>query len=599
MGRLHRALSAIFPWALAVTLASGLVMRDALMPGAVTATGLLVGGLLAGLGVLSSRAQWSRGVSVAVWLVMIATTMLSVSSALSLNPSVSFIGVVGLNNGTALFSLGAVWFAAGIVCADARSLRRTLAVVGVAGGLFTAAAVIEALTQGLQRAQGAAAGVFENSNSLGEFLAVAVLCSVAWALTDKALWAKLAGWGLALVSIAGMAMTTSRTGALGLALGLAFAGAITWLRPSRNKALGLSIGVTGIAGAFTAAIAAASVGAFGAGVTHFVASFGTDRDAIWRSAFAHLQRSPVIGAGLQQFSAIIQWSVAADGSFNAYATNDPHNIVLAVLLGGGIVGLLAVATAVGSVLWVGADRADRAGDRRVAALVAAVPVVVIAAGLVNWVAPAAMLAAAAVAGAWSRPKAVPLEPDAPGRVERHWYNVPVVVMAAGAVVLAIFSGVAQKADAAYDAVAARSGDTGAAVQLEDLYRQWDEPGFISLSLQDLIPLALSGDASAAKRADAFLAESSNDAAWSADIAVDEAVMAALDVSQRKRTFSQYEAVVAGARRTDPSSGLWYALEAVQAGRLGLTAEARARALQALRFPMDEQSRALMTRIAGN
>ena len=598
MDRLRIALAAVFPWALAATLASSLVMRDALMPGAVTATGLLTGGVLAGLGLAVPRGRWNHRVSLAVLLVALATSSLALSSAMALNPSISFIGVVGLNNGTALFALGAVWFAAGIVCADARSLRRTLAVVGVSGGLFTGAAVIEALAQGLQRAQGAAAGVFENSNSLGEFLAVAVVCSVAWALTATSPWPRRAGWGLGLVSIAGMAMTTSRTGALGLALALAFAAAIVWLRPSPKKALALSVGFTGLAGAFTAVIAAASAGVLGSGVTRFVASFGTDRDAIWRSALAHFLRSPVIGAGLQQFSAIIQWTVAADGSFNAYATNDPHNIVLAVLLGGGVLGLILVATAVGAVLSAAVDRADVQGDRRAAALVAAVPVVVIGVGLVNWIAPAAMLVAAAVAGAWLRPKTGRRDPEAPTLSERRWYHALVAAMSAAAIVLAMFNGLALKADAAYDSAPAKAGDIAAAAELEALYRQWEEPGFISLSLRDLIPLALSGDASAARRARAFLAESSRDTAWSADLAVDQAVLAALDVSQRKESFTQYEAVVTSARRADPSSGLWDALEAVQAGRLGLAAAARTHALDALRSPMDDQTRALMTRMAG-
>jgi hypothetical protein len=324
-----------------------------------------------------------------------------------------------------------------------------------------------------------------------------------------------------------MAMTTSRTGALGLALALAFAAAIVWLRPSAKKALALSVGFTGLAGAFTAGIAAASAGVLGSGVTHLVASFGTDRDAIWRSALAHFVRAPIIGAGLQQFSAIIQWTVSADGSFNAYATNDPHNIVLAVLLGGGILGLLLVATAVGAVLWAAADRADVTGDRRAASLVAAVPVVVIGAGLVNWISPAAMLVAAAVAGAWLRPKTGRRDPEAPSLSERRWYHGLVAAVSVAAVVLAMFSGLALKADAAYDSGPAKAGDVAAATKLEDLYRQWEEPGFISLSLQDLIPLALSGDASAAKRAGAYLAESPKDAAWSADLAVDEAVLAAI------------------------------------------------------------------------
>ncbi len=78
-----------------------------------------------------------------------------------------------------------------LLAADGRALRQTLAVVSIAGGAFTSVAVWEALRSGVQRGQGAAAGVFENSSSLGSFLAVSAVAALAWAFLERRSWVRV------------------------------------------------------------------------------------------------------------------------------------------------------------------------------------------------------------------------------------------------------------------------------------------------------------------------------------------------------------------------------------------------------------------------
>jgi O-antigen ligase len=596
-----------YAWGVALVLASGMW---ALNPAFCTVFGLLVGGLLLVASVPGSARTFSASTTVAALLLVGSAVWFAVTSAFSVNPLVSFVGLFGVHTGTALWVLAGAWFLAGMFGADSRSLRWTLAAVSIAGGIYTLLELAEKFGLTSHRLGGEfAAGAFENSNSLGAFLAVAVIASVAWALVARDLPTRVAAGAAGVLALVGILAASSRTGLLGIAAAAIFAALVAFVPPAKAK-LTVLAGLAPLAAmAVSASLVAASEGAFGAAATRALSSLGSDRDVVWRSVAAHIARSPWMGSGLDQFSAITRWSVPGD-SVQSVFTTDPHSVVFAVLLGGGIVALLLTMAAFGALAWVGAEMHD-AGRRSIPlALIAALPAGLLGMGLVNWLPPAAVLASFAILGAAagaasSHPAGQPAR-RAAGRAAQQrppaWLRpasrTAAYMALTGSLVLFLASVTSLPQEIAVKSADQLSDDQQASVRLVDAYGAWPDPAAAGKAFERLTGLVWLQSASAASADERLLTVSERDARWDGEVAMDRLLaIEALDQGAAAK-FGRFEAAVALGALADPASGLWYSVAAHDANVIGLSGNAATWATRALVFPVDDATRALLVRIQG-
>jgi hypothetical protein len=171
----HAIAPRVYPYLVVLPFLLTGLLPDTLNPGVVTVAGLLLGGALCMLALMTALRPLSRGAALAAGSLIGSAVWFALAATWATNPTISLVGLVGLHNGAALWALGAVWVAAGLLWANARSLRETLLGVALSGAFFSVALMYEVLKDGGQRAQGYPAGLFENSNSAGELFAVASL----------------------------------------------------------------------------------------------------------------------------------------------------------------------------------------------------------------------------------------------------------------------------------------------------------------------------------------------------------------------------------------------------------------------------------------
>jgi hypothetical protein len=580
------------PWLIGAVLAATALLPHDLNPGVVTAAGLLVGGTLALVGAIANRKQIERSTLTSVVLVSALAAWLTIRAFSATNPEISLAGIVGLNQGASLYVLGLVWLLAGLLCSDGRTLRSILGVSAGAGVAFTLAATWEHVFMGANRTQGAAAGFFENSTTLGGFLAVAAFCALILAVSSDTRSGRGAACLAGVASLVGTFAASSRVGMLGLGAGLCFALAAHSIRSPRGRALLAGVAAPSVVLAVSGLMIAASLGILGTQVQSTIDKLGTERDVIWRSAAMQFTEAPIVGSGPQQFSAFIEWRVTADGGFAGYITNDPHSMLLSVALGGGAMGVALMLGAGSTLLWSLLRGAAQTKHRLGASLLASLPVVAIGSALVDRTSPASILIVMAVSGAALRPR---ISKETRGTISRA--HIRPLAMA-GAVVglgLALLTGYAAGFDRQFLAMSTTVDARLTFAEAIELYEQWPEPGFLGLAEQAIAPAALAGDPEAITMARRLLVLSTRDAAWSCDLAADRTLLRASDVKG-----SSMQSVVTAAEtgiEADGTSGLWYALEATAASRRALPVEASKYALLALGRPLDPETRALMLEIA--
>lgn len=571
------------PLLLALVLGSPAVFRDNLSPVGllVTALGAIVA--MSGLSIAARGRSLSRAAAAFYALATALIVWALVRSAAAIVPRVSLWGTIGQHNGAALWLAGLGFAFVVTLLASRRSLRLTLAVITGAGAIYAAAALLELVGGSATARWGSVAGLLENSSSLGQFLAVSALAGCSLALASRTVAGKVAAWAGVAASVGGIALGSSRTGLLGLLAGLAIAFVATRIKAGSRARTGIAFAGALTGPAVSALLVASALGRLGPAASRAVAALGTDRDAIWRSAWAALRQSPWLGRGLEQFSAWVTWSFT-DGSLKYNATYDPHNWVLAVLIGLGAVGLaLAVLTLASGLRALLEVQASSPGSWPIALAVGAVSSVG-ASGLVTWFSPAAVVAGAALFGALLATGSGPLAADAATSATRYRLAASVALAASAALLVAGLPGVPAERSLA----AARSSD---AASFARLYERWPDPSFAALGLYRALddapssPTALAGAPSGARR-------------YHVDLALSTMLSEQTRLADEGSSgaWDEFARAVADGLRADPASGIWdftAALVAEQQGR----DEAVGYARRALAFRLGSGERATMQRIA--
>lgn len=588
-----RTPSMILPLALAVCLAAPFALAWASDLGPVTVNwlALVVG---AALCVFSATRAGRSVAREAAWMLLAACAFFVLRGMNAASPAVSLLGTLSQHNGAALWLAATCWFVAASRLANRGSLRWSIVSVSIVGAAYTAAAVVEVLTSGAQRSWGSAAGVFENSASLGQFLALAVLSSAAWGLLASTRVSRALAGACGAVSLAGLALSQSRAGLLGVAAGLAVALAALALSRVRSGRETFALALPAMALAFTTLAVAASSGSLGARARLLVDVIGTGRDAIWRSALAAFRESPLVGRGLEQFSAWVSWSYIG-GRLAYNATYDPHNALLAVAVGGGAIGLALALTACVTVLASLADALARSGRSRAIAFAIGAAVAVPASGLVTWFSPIAVVATALIAGSIigatdPQPSLPPIDEPLQARLSAG--SIIPLVVSATALVIAAYTVAGVRAETSY-ALENRAGELTPA-SLESFTRNWPDPAFASMALNGYLDRGAEGSDAATALAKRWYRAST----WHVDLALGSEVAAGRALATSTTPAPEaLSAVVEDARRADPASGIWDFVAAMDLERLGDHARARSYAQRALRFDLNPEARSLAEQIA--
>jgi len=587
MSRYASHLSRSYPYLAVTSFVLTAFFPDALNAGIVTAGGLVLGGALCVAGVLASPPKASRSAIVAAGAMTLAALWFGIASLWSANPAVAFFGLTGQHNGAAMWLLAAVWILAGLVCADTRALRRTLATVSGSGVFFAAALLMETLTYGAERMQGFAAGLFDNSSSAGTLFAVAILASVTGAVIARDRRVRLAYGGSGLFTAAALYLSSSRTGFLGVGAAVVFAVLISRLSERRPSSAVLGSIPSALSLGASIAWLAGSEGLLGTGFRHAISTLGTERDVIWRAVTPQLAQAPVLGSGLEHFSAVTRWSIGP-GQLSGATTADPHNIVMAAALGGGALGLLLLLVAFAALTAEGVRTARRSNRSLGVALLASAPMAVLAVGAVGWIAPAAILAFASLVGAGLGAAKRRGDGPRPGTPVLRILAVSVgVASVLGGTALLPVIAVQQR----YVTGIASQTAPLTASEARELYGRHPDPSIATYALAVLNPAVQAGDAQAEEQARELLRIAERDASWSVVLAESSLRVSQALERDDASLFPQFEAFVQRAATADPQTGLWYSFAALEANRLGLTDLASTYAQRALEHPMDDASNA--------
>lgn len=559
----------------------------------ITYLGILLGGGLCVLAALSGP-RWSapRWVAWALGASLLSAVWFSLSSLWAGNPRFALYSP----RAAAVWVLLAVWLVAGTMVADSRTLRETMIAVAAGGSFVAVAAITEAMTTGAQRTQGYAAGFLENSTSSGAMIAVGMVACVAGLLISRSVLQRSAYGVALLVSTVALVMSSSRAAWLGLAAMLVLAACITLLSVRRSRWWLLAAVPTALGLLLTSFEVAAATGSLGTGALRALARIGTDRDAIWRSAWAQFTTAPVIGEGIGQFSATIQSGLSSIPT----ATYDTHNILIGAALGGGLIGLVLVLATVFSLTNAGATVALSSGKTRATALLASLPVFLLTVGLFAWVDSAALLTIAALFGAFlgsylSGPTARKEQSLFPPGVLRG----AAVFIAAGAVLISVvnFGPVSMLYEYG------RSGPTKTAPTLDEALALYDRlpEGRVAIYLLGVLKYHIAtGSADAQAKAPAVLRLVEPDAEVDVTVATRGVALAqSLGNPADPKGFPLVEELALAGTHADPASGIWYALLAYDAERRGMSETAVRYAREALTFPQDEATRARLEAIAGS
>jgi hypothetical protein len=580
----------ILPAGAGLTLLAAAVVPKGASQFAVLWVGLLLGGIIAiAAGLTSKRALGKEHLAVAVAGIA-CTAWFGITAATATNPKIALVGAIPQHNGVALMVLTLVWLLAAMLLGSGRALRWTLLVVSAFGLLVAGIGLVQVMTGATAQLDDFANAIFENSISYGQVLAVGALCSSIWILSARQRKRLDPAWLAPVFMLAMMVLADSRTALLGVAVALAVGAYVLWTPNGRVTtplvtASALAVVITLVA----FGLMWASTGVFGDAAKSAVISVGNQRDVVWRSTAARLAESPITGRGLEQFSSVMRWSIEADASLDLATANDPHSVVVALALGGGIVGLLLGAAAFIAFQTL-VLRVARAQRSPALALLAGLPVALLAMSLINWVAVAALFALVVVAGSMLGADAarVPLK----GVDERPGTAVRAASILAGACALAIAAGT-------LGVLPVKLQDTRDMTpqQFEAAYKRWPDPFLAAAALDLSTPAMIGGDPQAIALGERLIQASSADAAERADLSVAQLTAAQALEAQDASLFPRFEAIAEAGKRADPESGFWDTMLALEAQRLGYAEKAAAYKAEALKFPLSDSTRARVERIA--
>ncbi|MDI6901751.1 MAG: O-antigen ligase family protein [Anaerosomatales bacterium] len=570
-------LSVVVPLLAPAYAASGLLLALAL----IVAAGASAWGVRSGdaTGAAGCRAWLYFGISLAAWL--------CVTSAFADDPWTSFLGLAGQHNGTTLWVAALAVATASALAASKRSLRAVIVTAAGGFGILALLAVLEALGAPISagRLWGSAAGVLENSLSAAQTFIVGGSASVAWAMFASGRSERLVAIACAALSLGGIVVTDSRAGVVGLAIGLAAGLMLAVDRGSSKTERGVAAVLTAIATGGTGLGLAVAGGALGSSAFDALNSVGTDRALIWRSAVVRLGESPFVGCGVEQFSAWIDWSLQPGGALSYYGAYDPHNVLLALLLGGGIVALaLGILTA--ATVFRGLVTTWNASGRPMFMLVLIAGIVALAfSTLFAWVSVPAAIGAAAIVGTLlglDRERSVSMR-----RASGEAHRVAVTALAVACAAFALAAAVVMPAE--FRALPGADVDA----LLEGALTGHD-PDIATRALAATLDSVGPGDEAAAL-VDRYAAARR----WHVDLALRTlAYQQMRSAVHGDDTFAAFVQTANQGLEADPASGIWYFLTALEAERLGMVPEARRYAGLALDYPIGDAERIQLQRILG-
>ncbi len=266
-------------------------------------------------------------------------------------------------------------------------------------------------------------------------------------------------------------------------------------------------------------------------------------------------------------------------------TYDPHNVLMGIALGGGILGLALWAFAAGATVWAQAGVLERTGKPRALLPVVAAPAALISVALFAWLTPAAVIAAAAMTGALLAVDRHPgdgataADPEVGEREPSATLPVPsvrhVLTLLTGSVVVACalitIEGVRMlPVEWSYTRLAADAPATAYAA----LYAEWPDPSYAASALGRELDASSGGavPGSGARALRAELAIPVGHAAYHVDLAMSEIFVAQDALVAGEDAWERFEQAIETGVRADPASGIWYTIGAAQANAEGRTAE---------------------------
>jgi|GEM_PF-4160796 len=515
---------------------------------------------------------------------LLATPILG--SVFAAAPGVSFIGLVGQHAGGATWLAAVLWFAVTALSgtrADLRLLTRAVAVVGAA---YAGLALLQHLGIVPQRFAewGAAEAVFANPLELAQMLVLALGCSLAWALATPVRGQRFAALACAVAAAVGALITEASLPWFALIVmgGTYAALSLPARTPGRGWRFSAMLATVSVLVAAVASAVAAN--AFGPAVFATANRLTNLRFAIWNSAVARLVADPLRPQGLDQFSAWVDWGINPDRSLYVYSAYDPHNVVYAALLGGGVLGGLLALLGAAWLLGALVDTHDRGGaSRPVRALVAGL-IGYTAALTVSWVVTVTSVVAAALAGLIIAQAPPRNEGRLAGTTTRTWARGTGVTLLAIAVAAGVVVAPAVRVEYRFALTQDASGLAPLSSSLSAL-RDRPTATYAYAALSRLAPDALDGDADAVTLASEVHAVATDHVTYYVDLALLDAEMArVLEPDDIQAAWRLYSAAIERGRKADPATGLWDTAAALTADAWGLDAEARDYAARALEYP---------------
>lgn len=585
---------------LVLLLALPVFFKPELNPALTLTVGAFGGLVLCVTAALRGRRSVDRRVIVAFGASSLFVVWLIVAASSAADPLISFMGTLSQHSGAALWLATLAWGVAVVLLAERRTLRQLLAVTSVAGAVYAALGIIEAITSG-DRGWGSAAGPFENSSSLGAFLIVSLLACGGWWLASRSAKARYAAAACGLVALAGFAAAESRLGLVGVATG-GILTAFLLLRQNRHPLLQTLPVILPVAGIGTGGLlVAAATGSLGAAALRLVASLGTSRDAIWRSAAAQFAQAPVTGSGPEQFSAWVRWSFS-QGMLQYNGTYDPHNLIAGIAVGSGIVGIVLFGVAGWALTAALLSVFERTGRPRVLAPVIAMPAALIGGALFAWLTPLATIAVAALIGAVLASAEAPLDAsDGPAEQPSREDSAPpatrpvagamprgIMIASLATAVLLLAPTIAGAPMLVAEWRYVRAGTSASPESLIGLYDVWPDPAFASLAVEQAF---VSGaDAAAVRRR---LDVPSARVAEHVDLALRDIFLAQDALARGENAWPQFTAAIDAGVHADPASPIWYTVAAAQADGSGRAADRDRYAAAALALKPGAEERAYL------
>lgn len=501
------------------------------------------------------------------------------------DPLSSFFGTIAQHTGAALYLLALLWTIAAFALGSRVALRRLLVTIALGAGASAVLAIAEALTSG-DRGWGSAAGPFENSASLGAFLALGLLSAAGWYRAARSHRERIASALCALLMLGGVAAAESRVAVAGLAAGLAVTAALAHGPAAARARRLLPLAVPSLALGTSIALALLSGAPPGSPLRGLIASLGTGRDAIWRSALAQLEQAPLFGSGPEQFSAWVSWSLEG-GLLRYNGTYDPHNAVLAIGTGGGIVGLALFMLATGAAVRALVGAFEASGSPRALAPIIAAPIALGGAALFAWLTPVATLTAAALVGCTL---AAAGTNAAPGQdiMPRARTEVPVRAALGALALAALAIAGASLPMLGAEARFARVQQTGSAEELIGLYRAWPDPSIAHTALDRAL-----AEPGRAERVRTLLNVPAGQSSWHVDLALREVFITQEALARDPSQWPRFAAAIERGVQADPASALWPTVAAVQADALGKRQERDAYLRRALALRPASAERSLL------